>query len=146
MGNAKILKTLLFLIFFFALCFSTYADDELYVWEENGITHYSKTKPNEWKVDNTGPKWESAGTIEFPPLYEKKDKQISNDTEATKQISNVVVSKRRYINLIERREQAMQNTINGMESKISEMESKMRERRGGGVVVTPSGVYPVVGP
>jgi len=58
---------------------------------------------------------------------------------------NVEVHKRREINLIERRKQAIQSTINGMESKMSEMESKMRERRGGGVVVTPSGVYPVVG-
>lgn len=137
MGNTKILKTSLLLIFFFAFCFATYADnDELFVWtDENGQTHYSKTKPPEWKVDPTGPKWESAGTIEFPPLYEKKDKQMSNDNKGTNQIPNVVVSKHREVNLIERREQAAtqnriiaeqyQRFMDGL--RLQEIESKQQD-------------------
>jgi len=59
MGNAKILKTLLLLIFFFTFSFSTYADnEETYVWwDENGQVQYSKTKPDWWKEAVVDPKW-----------------------------------------------------------------------------------------
>lgn len=61
MGNAKILKTLLLLIFFFAFSFSVYADnEETYVWwDEKGQVQYSKTKPDWWKEAVVDPHWKS---------------------------------------------------------------------------------------
>ena len=61
MGNAKTLKTLLLLTFFFALCFSVYADnEETYVWwDEKGQVQYSKTKPDWWKEAEVDPHWKS---------------------------------------------------------------------------------------
>ncbi|OGW38236.1 MAG: hypothetical protein A2Y97_13960 [Nitrospirae bacterium RBG_13_39_12] len=129
MGNAKILKTLLLLIFFFVFSFPVYADnEELFVWtDENGQTHYSNTKPTEWNVDTTGQQWESAGTIEFPDLYGKKE-NVSRGLEPTTKPSNIEVHKRREINLIERHEQAIQNRI--IEEKFQrDMEKIDNEKR-----------------
>jgi hypothetical protein len=81
MANTKTLKTLLLLIFFFAFSFSVYAgNEELFVWtDEQGQTHYSKTKPKEWKVDPTGNQYESFETPEQARARERHSTEVKEN-------------------------------------------------------------------